>query len=285
METTALANYPIALVTGASSGIGRAIAKELAARGYALILVARNQAALQELAEQLPTPAQVLCADLSDAAECRRVYEATHALGVEVLVNNAGIGRVGEFSTTALSADLAAIDLNIRAVQILTKLFLRDFEAAGRGRILNVASAAGYAAGPMLATYYATKSYVLRLGQAIAAELRIARSAVTLSTLCPGPVDTDFNRNAGVGKTAHAAKPERIAKAAVRGMLRGKTVILPGFRTKCGVLFAKLLPQRWMDRFLYRFQMRKLEAARTVATESTSGAACETDAKGENQAP
>ena len=145
-----------ALITGASSGIGRDMAHVLAEQGWELILVARRTNLLEELAESLPTACRVISADLGDPAACRRLYEQTKEDGVDMLVNNAGFGLFGEFTDTELEREEAMIDLNIKAVHILTKLFLKDFVARDRGRILNVAAIAGFAPGPLLATYYAS---------------------------------------------------------------------------------------------------------------------------------
>ena len=143
-----------ALVTGASSGLGRDIARVLAARGCKLILTARSRDKLEALAKTLPGGAQVVCADLSDEKECRRLYEQLRAEKIDILVNNAGFGLCGMFDKTDLDAELRLIDTNIRAVHILTKLFLRDFIARDSGYILNVASSAAFFPGPQMAAYY-----------------------------------------------------------------------------------------------------------------------------------
>ena len=145
-----------ALITGASSGIGREIARLLAARGYELVLCARREDRLRALAAELPTMCHVIAADVADEQECRLLYQAVRGDDLEVVVNNAGFGLFGEFTATDLDDELRMIDTNIRAVHILTKLALQDFTARGRGYILNVSSSAGFLPGPLMATYYAT---------------------------------------------------------------------------------------------------------------------------------
>lgn len=152
-----------ALITGASSGLGREMARLLAARGYELILCARREERLRELAAELPVPCRIIAADVSDEQECRLLYEAVQSEELEVVINNAGFGLFGEFVTADLDEELRMIDTNVRAVHILTKLAVRDFVQRGRGYILNVSSSAGFLPGPLMATYYATKNYVLRL--------------------------------------------------------------------------------------------------------------------------
>ena len=187
-----------ALITGASSGLGREMARLLAARGYELILCARREERLRELAAELPVPCRIIAADVSDEQECRLLYEAVQSEELEVVINNAGFGLFGEFVTADLDEELRMIDTNVRAVHILTKLAVRDFVQRGRGYILNVSSSAGFLPGPLMATYYATKNYVLRLTEALREELRRAGSPVRVCALCPGPVDTEFNKVAGV---------------------------------------------------------------------------------------
>lgn len=189
----------LALITGASSGIGRDMARVLAGMGWDLILVARRKERLEELKGELTAVSvQTICADLARDDECRRVYELTKDSSVDMLVNNAGFGLAGEFVDTDLDRELEMINVNIRALHILTKLFVRDFVARDSGIILNVASSAGFMSGPLLSTYYASKNYVLRLTEAIHEELRRRGSHVGISVLCPGPVNTEFDRVADV---------------------------------------------------------------------------------------
>lgn len=247
-----------AIITGASSGIGQEIARELAARGYDLILVARRRERLEALAKTLPVSCRILEADLSSAEQCRMLYCRARSEDVEILVNNAGFGLCGRFAVTSLDRELEMIQTNIVAVHILTKLFLHDFRMRNRGYILNVASSAGFMAGPLMATYYATKNYVLRLTQAVREELRREGSAVHISALCPGPVDTEFNRVADVRFSLPGMDAKRCARIAVRKMLRGKPVIVPGAGMRTMVSASKLTPEWLLPRITYHIQHRKL---------------------------
>ena len=172
-----------ALITGASSGIGRDMARYLASLGWDLILVARREARLLELKQELSTNVRTIILDVGKQEDCYRLYEETKDENVDMLVNNAGFGLAGEFVKTDLDTELNMIDVNIRAVHILTKLFVKDFAARDSGYILNVASSAGFMPGPLLSTYYATKNYVLRLTEALYEELRRKGSRVKVSVL------------------------------------------------------------------------------------------------------
>lgn len=249
-----------ALITGASSGIGRDLARTLSGMGYELILVARREDRLRALAEELGTPCRALAADLSDLHECRQVYLATKDEELEIVVNNAGFGLFGAFTETDLDTELRMIRTNITAVHVLTKLFLRDFRARNHGYILNVASSAGFmAGGPLMATYYATKSYVLRLTQAIREELRHEGSAVCVSALCPGPVDTEFNRVADVRFALPGLDSAEVARYAVDGLLRGRGVMVPGPAMQFSLAAKHLIPEALLTRITYHFQKRKLD--------------------------
>ncbi len=247
-----------AVVTGASSGIGKEIARELSERGYNLVLAARRTDRLNEIALTFGGEVEVIRADLSVAEDCFMLYEKCKEKDVEVLVNNAGFGAFGEFNDIPLEKDMEMLSVNVGAVHILTKLFLKDFIEKDKGRILNVASAAGFMpAGPLLSTYYATKSYVLTLCQSIAKELKKSGSKVTISALCPGPVKTEFDSVAGVEFGAVGLNPDKVADIAVRGMIKGKTIILPGEFVKIGKVLTKILPDSVTAAFAYKFQKAK----------------------------
>ena len=169
-----------ALVTGATSGIGKSIAEKLSNRGWELILTGRNEDMLKAMQEKLGN-CEIIAADLSQKSEVLRVYDFCKGKNVDMLVNNAGFGVFGKLSETDLDKELDMINVNIRAVHILMKLFLRDFRKRDRGIILNVASVAGFLTGPLMAAYYASKSYVIKLSHAAAEELRregVARELV-----------------------------------------------------------------------------------------------------------
>ena len=249
-----------ALITGASSGIGRDMARYLAAKGCDLILVARREDRIRELEKELKNvDIRCITLDVGRSEECFRLYELTKDDGVDMLINNAGFGLAGEYVRADLDTELNMIDVNIKAVHILTKLFLRDFVARDRGIILNVASSAGFMAGPLLSTYYATKNYVLRLTEAVYEELRRRKSHVRISALCPGPVNTEFNKVAQVKFAVSGISSEYCAKVAIDGALQGKPVIIPGAMLKAGLFFRKFLSEKTMLKIAYNFQRRKNE--------------------------
>ena len=245
-----------ALVTGASSGIGKDIAIALSDMGYDLILVARRKTKLEQLKKQLPGKTQIIVMDLSSTANCMKLYDKVKKEDIEVVVNNAGFGLFGEFDKTNLDKELDMIDTNIKAVHILTKLFLKDFKEKDSGYILNVASSAGFLSGPLMANYYATKGYVLKLTEAIYEELRRDGSNVYIGALCPGPVDTEFNKVAKVKFSIKPMTSEKVAEYAVDQMLKKKLVIIPGFKTKF-VRFAGLIPRKLLLRLNYNVQKKK----------------------------
>ena len=247
-----------ALITGASSGIGKDMAVYLAQKGYDLVLVARRTERLEQLKKELPN-VDVMCitADLSDTDECKRVYEETKGVEIDMLINNAGFGLAGNFVDTDLDRELAMVDTNVKAVHILTKLYLRDFVKRDSGVILNVASIAGFMSGPLLATYYATKNYVLSLTRAIYKELKKNKSKVTISALCPGPIKTEFFDVANVKFLIGGVESKSVAKYAVDKALKGKLVILPGI-VKFVPFWIRLVPTKFVMSILYKFQsMRK----------------------------
>lgn len=249
---------PKALITGASSGIGREMAIILSQMGYDIILAARRTEKLNEVSRELRSPAEIITIDLSKEANCYSLFERCRGEDVEILVNNAGFGTFGKFWETELSKQCEMIDLNVKAVHILTRLFLAEFKERNKGKILNVASAAGFMPqGPMLSTYYATKAYVLSLSRGVAKELKKEGSCVTVSALCPGPVKTEFDQVAGVDFQGVGMKAKKVAQIGIDGMMRGKTVIVPGILMKLGKFFTKILPDNLLGEFAYYFQKAK----------------------------
>lgn len=247
----------LALVTGASSGIGRDMARELSRRGYDLIITARRRDRLEELAEKLPTRVRVIEMDLSRADNCRRLHELTAEEPVDVLINNAGFGVFGAFEESDLERELEMLDINIRATHMLTKLYLRDFLRRGEGMILNVSSSAAFLPGPLLSSYYASKAYVLRLTEAIHEELRRKGSAVYIGALCPGLVKTEFDRVAGVHFSVKGMDSGRVARYALDQMFRRRMVIIPGAQMKLARQMTRLLPQQMLLRAAWHLQERK----------------------------
>ena len=254
----------VALVTGASSGIGRDIAKELAKRGYNIIAVARNEEELNAVKEQIEAEYKVnvdiIIMDLIDRAGCKNLHDdIKNKYGtIDILINNAGFGACGYFTDTNLEKELGMIDTNIVALHILTKLFLKDMVEKNSGKILNVASIAGFMPGPLMATYYSTKAYVVRLTQSIRHELFRKKSKVKICALCPGPVKTNFNKVADVKFSLKEADSEKVAKYAVKKLLKNRTLIFPG-----GVWFgrfgSKIMPDQVSAFFCYYAQKRKIQ--------------------------
>ena len=230
------------LITGASSGIGRDIARVFDSYGCELIITARREDRLRELADSLSGSPRIIAGDISGYEGARELYEMTKDDNVDILINNAGFGVWGAFTETSLEREVEMMRLNVETMHTLFKLFAADFKKRNSGKILNVASMAGFAPGPYMAAYYASKAYVLRLTESVAHELKESGSAVTVSALCPGPVDTEFNRVAGVHFASPSYSSEYVAKYAVTELIKGKTVIVPGTVMKCGALVSKLVP-------------------------------------------
>ena len=247
----------VALITGASSGIGADIARILSDKGYDLILVARNKRKMEVLAKELKTNAEIIPMDISSTYNCTELYNLVKKKNIDVLVNNAGFGLFGEFCCTKLDKELDMIELNVKTVHTLTKLFLKDFVKKDKGYILNVASSAAFMPGPLMATYYATKAYVLHLTESINEELRRKKSNVFICTLCPGPVSTNFNKVAGVSFNLESLESYDVAKYAVKQMFKKKVVIIPGFKIKMGVFALRLLPRSLVRKIAYKIQKNK----------------------------
>lgn len=244
-----------ALITGASSGIGRDMARYLGKKGFDLILVARRKDKLEELKSDIKTNVEIICMDVSKKENCIELFNKVK--DVDILINNAGFGTFGEFDKTDLETEINMIDTNIKAVHILTKLFLQDMKAKNKGYILNVASIAGFLPGPLMATYYSSKSYVLRLTQGINEELKKCKSNVKLSVLCPGPIKTEFQERAGVKFNTKALTSEYVAKYAIEKMLKGKEIIVPGIKIKLAKFGSKIVPDKTLAKITYKMQEKK----------------------------
>ena len=247
----------VALITGASSGIGADMARILSDMGYDLILVARNKRKMEVLAKELKTNAEIIPMDISSTYNCTELYNLVKKKNIDVLVNNAGFGLFGEFCCTKLDKELDMIELNVKTVHTLTKLFLKDFVKKDKGYILNVASSAAFMPGPLMATYYATKAYVLHLTESINEELRRKKSNVFICALCPGPVSTNFNKVAGVSFNLESLESYDVAKYAVKQMFKKKVIIIPGFKIKMGVFALRLLPRSLVRKIAYKIQKNK----------------------------
>lgn len=246
-----------ALITGASSGIGYNMAKYLNSMGYSLVLVARDKEKLQKIQKELSGEVKIVVADLSNESKLKELYVLCKNDNIDILINNAGFGLFGEFTETDLNKELEMIDVNIKAVHILTKLFLKDMKKRNKGYILNVSSAASFQAGPLMATYYATKSYVTKLTLAIYEELRRDKSNVHISCLCPGPVNTNFNNVANVQFSMKSLSSEYVARYAINKMFQNKLIIIPGIKMKFTIFFNRLVSNKLAIRIVYKFQKKK----------------------------
>lgn len=246
-----------ALITGASSGIGRDMARYLSSKGWELILTARSTEKLEKLSHELKTRTEIITLDLSDEKQVYELYERCRRQSIDLLVNNAGYGIFGSFDKTDLKDELDLINVNIKAVHILTKLFLRDFKRKNSGRILNVASSAGFLTGPLLSSYYASKNYVVRLSLAINEELRRSKSRVKISVFCPGPVDTNFNSRAGVSFSLKPISSRFAAKYAIDRCLEGRTIIIPTPSMALGIIAARFVPDKLAAAVIYNLQKKK----------------------------
>ena len=249
---------PRALITGASSGIGKDIAIELAKRNYDLVLVSRDIDKLNKVKEQINNvQVEVISKDLSIEQNCIDLFEKKKKKKIDILINNAGFGLFGEFADVSLEKELSMIKTNITATHILTKLFLQKMKRENSGYILNVASIAGFMPGPLMSAYYASKAYVVRLTQAIKKKKKKEKSNVKVGVLCPGPVDTNFNNVAGVTFNLPALSSNYVAKYTVNKILKNKFYIVPGIQIKAVRFFAKIIPDSVMAKMCYKNQSKK----------------------------
>ena len=247
-----------ALITGASSGIGKDMAKILSETYDELILVGRDETRLNNLKKEILKKRKIeiktLSLDLTKKENCYKLHENNK--DIDLLINNAGFGDCGLFTETDLEKELNMIKTNIEAYHILTKLYLQDMTNVNKGQILNVASIAGFMPGPLMSTYYATKSYVVRLSEGIREELRREKSNVKISILCPGPVDTNFNNAANVKFKLKGMQSEEVAKYALNHL--NKFYIVPGLGVKISRIFLQLLPGSLTSRITYNVQRKKI---------------------------
>lgn len=230
----------------------------LANKGIDLILVARNKEEMLKIKENVKVNVLVIELNLLKEKNVFKLYEMCKDENIDILINNAGFGLFGIFTEADLTRELEMIDLNIKAYHILTKLFLKDFVEKDKGYILNVASSAGFMAGPRLSTYYATKNYVLKLTMAINEELRQSGSNVVVSALCPGPVNTNFNKVAMGEFSIKEASPKYVAEYAIDKMFKKKMIIVPTLRIKLGIFLLRLIPYRLQLIYCYHIQGKKL---------------------------
>lgn len=254
-----MSNKRYAVITGASAGIGAEFARRLSAKGFPLVLVARRRDRLEKLAGELATKCVIIEADLSREEECYRLMEEVREKKVGIFINNAGFGDCGRFVETDLVKEMDMVQLNVKALHILMKLMLRQMQEAEGGYILNVASSAGLMpAGPYMATYYATKSYVTSLTQAVAQELREEGSRVYVGCLCPGPVDTEFNSVANVEFALKGISAGYCAAYALEQMAKRQVVIIPTRLMQAAMLGGRFLPRSLYVKIAARQQKKKL---------------------------
>lgn len=249
------------LITGASGGIGRELAFQFAKDDYQLVLVARSEKRLQQLADELTTAPVVI--KVKDISNPEGVYELVNELKaenikVDVLVNNAGFGLYGEFTETSVDEELNMIDLNIKTLTLLTKLLLPSMVKNKTGHILNVASTAAFQPGPLMAVYYATKAYVLSFSEALENELQ--NTGVGVSVLCPGPTKTGFSDRANLEQSklfkGNVMDATSVASIAYKGMKQKQSVIIPGMKNRLLTIVVRLLPRKTVTKVVRNAQDR-----------------------------
>ena len=247
---------PTALITGASSGIGLELARVFARNGYGLVLIARSQQRLDQVAAHLkPARVQVMAKDLSLPAAPAEIHDA--APKVDVLVNNAGFTVFGKFAETPLDDELNMMQLNMTALVALTKLYLPGMVAAHSGKILNVASTAAFQPGPLMAIYYATKAFVLSFSEALANELK--GTGVSVTALCPGPTETEFQQrgkmqNSGLVKGRKIMDAKTVAESGYHALMAGKTVEIPGIKNKLLAQSVRVSPRGMVAKIVRKMQ-------------------------------
>ena len=248
-----------ALITGATSGIGLDMARYLAINKHELILVGRDRYRLEKVQELLPTKVTIVVADLSNEQKVKELCIIAKKENIDILINNAGFGDFGNLPDTDLNRDLEMIDTNIKAVHILTKSIVKDMEKKDTDTyILNVASSAGLMpGGPLMSTYYATKSYVRSLTESLYYEEKKKKTKVHVSVLCPGPVDTNFNNVAGVHFSTKPLKSTFVAKYAIDKMFENKMMIIPGTKMKLAKFFSRFASDKFLLKNVYKIQKKK----------------------------
>jgi short-subunit dehydrogenase len=255
-------NTETTLITGASSGIGLHLAHEFARHGHPLVLVAPVEAELQTAAAQIQErygiAPRIIAKNLERPASPEEIFEDLNAAGVavDILVNNAGHGFRGEWWEQPIENDLSILRLNVEAVQRMTKLFLRPMMQRGHGRLLNVASVAGFEPGPLLASYHASKAFVLSWTEALATELK--ENAISVTALCPGPTDTDFFPKADMLATKAfqgnmLMAPQDVAIAGYEGLMKGEMIVIPGGMNKALVAGRRVLSEAAQARLNMKF--------------------------------
>lgn len=263
MTITPSTSNPVALVTGASGGIGEALARELAAKGYDLILVARRDDRLRALAAELGAThgidVSTISSDLSVPGAGFELADRLRAddRRIDVLINNAGFGDFGEFHRSSREKTMQMVTLNIAALTELMHALLPDMVQRGSGRIMNVASIAAFMPGPLMAVYYATKAYVLHLSEAVHEELK--GTGVTVTALCPGPTESGFQAGAAMEdskliKGRRILDVETVARLGVKGLHAGDAVVVTGWKNRWQARSPRFVPRSMVPRIVKRAQ-------------------------------
>ena len=255
------------LITGASSGIGYEFAKIYAKKGYNLVITARRKNNLDRIKQELESFDTAICVDiivldLSKQNSAKELYEVVKQRGIliDTLLNNAGFGVYGNFIETDIEKEIDMIELNIKSLVVLTKLFLKDMVSRNNGTIINVASTAAFQPGPLMSVYYASKSFVLSFTEAIRNEVRDTN--VNISVLCPGPTDTEFEKSASLEESSlftklKVMKPEKVAIIGYKGINRNKSVIIPGILNNILITFNKIIPRALVINIVRKLQESK----------------------------
>ena len=244
-----------ALITGASSGIGLEMAKYLSSLGHELILVANNEKKLNDVKDVMTTNTKVYCYDLSVMNNCFLLYDKVKDEKIDIVINNAGYGIFGDYDINNIDREMNMVDLNVKCLHILTKLFVNNENTK---YIMNVASSAGLMkGGPLMSGYYATKSYVCSYSFALYEELRRRGVDKHISVLCPGPVNTNFNKVANVKFNIKSLEAPEVAKYAIDKMFKNKLLIIPGTTVRLGVFFSRFLPLKTLLKITYKIQDKK----------------------------
>ncbi|MBE7092149.1 MAG: SDR family NAD(P)-dependent oxidoreductase [Clostridiales bacterium] len=244
----------LAVITGASSGLGKEFAIQLDKMGYETVLVARREDKLLEVKQELKNKCTPVALDLSKAENCHKLFNDFP--DADILINNAGFGKFGAIKDSNADEDVQMININVTAQYLLQKLYLKRFMENKKGRILNTASAAAFMAGPYFALYYASKAFVLRASQAANREAK--GTGVTVSAFCPGSVKTEFNSVAGTTSSSKPISSEFAVKYALKKMFKGKAIIIPTFKIKMAYVMAKLLPESILTEFSYKIQKKRM---------------------------
>ena len=244
-----------ALITGASSGIGLEMAKYLSSLGHEVILVANDERKLNSVKDVMTTNAKVYCYDLSVMDNCFLLYDKVKDEKIDIVINNAGYGIFGDYEMDNIDREMNMIDLNVKCLHILTKLFVNNENTK---YIMNVSSSAGLMkGGPLMSGYYATKSYVCSYSFALYEELRRRGVDKHISVLCPGPVNTNFNKVANIKFNIKSLEAPEVAKYAIDKMFKNKLLIIPGTTVRLGVFFSRFLPLKTLLKITYNIQDKK----------------------------